>query len=207
MFGPDGSGAGGLRSSFEVRTSDGRTITANGTPCTAGCYEAIVPASGRPTTAAVVFNHKDRVTFSLPSSVAAPSALSLVRDAEAEYRHLRTLVTHERLASDLTHAVYTTYYAAAPDKLRFQIRGGLESIIIGNERWDRQPGGSWQRSAQTPIQPITPYWTPLVQDATVLGRATVDGRRAGSWRLQTPRLRDSSRSGSTPRPIERCSSR
>jgi hypothetical protein len=99
-----------------------------------------------------------------------------VHGAAAEYKQLHTLVTHERLASDPTNAIYTTYYAAAPDKLRFQIRGGVESIIIGNQRWDRQPGGSWQRSPQAAIQPITPYWTPLVQDATIVGNAIVDGK-------------------------------
>jgi hypothetical protein len=176
VFGQSGAGVGGLRSRFAVTTSTGQTVSAAGAPCTAGCYEATVSASGRPTSAAVVFNRRTRVRFALPARWPAPSGLGLVHDAEAEFGRLRSLVTHERLASDPTHAVYTTYYAVAPDRLRFHVRGGLESIIIGGARWDREPGGSWQPSPQAPIQPIKPYWTPLVQDARIIGSATVDGR-------------------------------
>jgi hypothetical protein len=176
VFGQSGAGVGGLRSRFEVTTSSRQTVGAAGAPCTAGCYEATLPVAGRPTSAAVVFDRRNRVRFVLPTRWPAPSGLALVRDAEAGYARVRSLVTHERLASNPTSAVYTTYYAVAPDRLRFQIRGGVESIIIGGERWDRQPGGSWQRSPQAPIEPIKPYWTPLVQDARIVGSATVDGR-------------------------------
>ncbi|HEY2569917.1 MAG TPA: hypothetical protein VGI27_00510 [Solirubrobacteraceae bacterium] len=176
VFGQSGAGVGRLESRFEVATSAGQTVSAAGSPCTPGCYQTTLTASGRPASAAVIFNRRNRVRFTLPARWPAPSGLALVRDAEAEYARLRTLVTHERLASDPTNAVYTTYYAVAPDRLRFQVRGGVESIIIGSERWDRQPGGSWQRSPQAPIEPIKPYWTPLVQDARIVGSAIVDGR-------------------------------
>jgi hypothetical protein len=176
VFGQTGAGVAGLHTHFEVTTSQGHGLSAVGAPCTAGCYEATLAAGGRPLSATVVLRSGDRVTFKLPQRWPTPQAFALVHDAETAYAHVRTLVTQERLASDATHAVYTTYYAAAPDKLRFQIRGGVESIIIGNERWDREPGGSWQRSPQSPIQPITPYWAPLIQDATIVGDATVDGR-------------------------------
>jgi hypothetical protein len=86
------------------------------------------------------------------------------------------LVTDERLASSPTQVAYTTYYAVAPNRLRFIVRGEDESIIIGSRRWDRTLGGTWQESTQTPIDPIAPYWAPLVQDATILGTATVDGQ-------------------------------
>ena len=104
-----------------------------------------------------------------------------MRTAAAEFRKVRSLVTHERLGSSPTQVVYTTYYAVAPDKLRYFVRGEDESIIIGHRRWDRPKGGHWTRSAQTPIKPIGPYWTPLVQDATILGSATVHGHR--TWRV------------------------
>lgn len=175
VFGPDGSGAGGLRTSFAL-SAGGRTLTAAGSACGAGCYEAAVTTSARPLSASVMLGRGRPVAFALPRQWPAPSALALVRDAAAQYGHLHSLVTHERLAADPTDAVYTTYYAVAPDRLRFQVRGGVESIIIGDRRWDRQGAAGWQESPQAPIRPITPYWTPLVQDATIIGTASVAGR-------------------------------
>jgi hypothetical protein len=176
VWGQSGAGLGGLKTSFTVTTSDRHALSADGTPCTAGCYEATVRAGGRPTTATVVLNGGNRVRFTLPRQWPAAPAGSLVRKAAAEYGQVRSLVTHERLASSLTQVVYTTYYAVAPDKLRYQIRDGAEAIIIGDQRWDRQPGGAWERSPQDPIRPITPYWAPLIQDARIIGEQTVHGR-------------------------------
>ena len=176
VFGQSGGGAAKLRTRIDITTRAGQHMTAAATACGAGCYEAAFGTGAIPERASVTFNGGARVNFTLPAHGPSASALRLVRATEAEYRRLRSLVTHERLASNLTDVVYTTYYAVAPDKLRFDVRGEDDSIIIGNRRWDRAPGGKWQESSQEPIKPITPYWTPLVQDATILGTATVAGR-------------------------------
>jgi hypothetical protein len=176
VFGPGGGGAAKLHTRIAITTPAGRRMTAEATACTAGCYEAVFDTGAIPKRASVTFNGHARVDFTFPPHPPSASALRLVRDAEAEYRRLRSVVTHERLASDLTHVVYTTYHAVAPDKLRFDVRGEDDTIIIGNRRWDRAPGGKWQASPQEPIKPIAPYWTPLVQDATILGTATVNDR-------------------------------
>jgi hypothetical protein len=189
VFGQDGSGATGLRTRFAIATPDGRRMTASASPCAAGCYQAAFSTAELPKRITVAFNGRSRVGFTLPPHGPSAAALRLVRAAGAEYRRIRTLVTHESLGSDLTHVVYTTYYAVAPDRLRFIVRGEDETIIVGNRRWDRRPGGSWQASAQTPIKPIAPYWAPLVQNATILGTASVHGRPC--WKIafadpQTP---------------------
>ncbi len=176
VFGQSGGGATRLPTRIAIMTRAGQRMTAEATACTAGCYEAAFNTPAIPERASLTFNGGGRVDFTLPAHGPTASALRLVRDAEAEYGQLSSLVTHERLASDPAEVVYTTYYAVAPDELRFDVRGGDDTIIIGNRRWDRAPGGSWQESPQDPIKPIAPYWTPLVQDATVLGTATVQGR-------------------------------
>lgn len=176
VFGQSGGGAAKLRTRIVITTRGGQRMTARATACTAGCYEAAFNTAAIPEHASITFDGGQRVDFALPAHGSSASALALVREAEAEYRQLRSLVTHERLASDPTEVVYTTYYAVAPDKLRFDVRGGDDSIIIGNRRWDRAPGQTWQESPQEPIRPIAPYWTPLVQDATILGTATVQDR-------------------------------
>jgi hypothetical protein len=176
VFAPDGGGATGLHPRFTITSRDGSTSVALGTPCMAGCYETVLPIRGMPKRAAVSFANGSRVEFALPSHGPSAAALALVREAAAEYKQIRAMVTYERLASSPSDVAYTTYYAVAPDRLRFIVRGEDESIMIGSRRWDRNVGGSWRESAQTPIDPITPYWAPLVQDATILGNATVDGQ-------------------------------
>jgi hypothetical protein len=176
VFGQSGGGAARLHPRIVITTRGGQRMTAEATACTAGCYEAAFDTAAVPERASVTFNGAGRVDFTFPAHGPSASALRLVREAEAEYHELRSLVTHERLASSPTEVVYTTYYAVAPDKLRFDVRGGDDSIIIGNRRWDRAPGGGWQASPQEPIKPIVPYWTPLVQDATIIGTAIVQGR-------------------------------
>ena len=189
VFAQTGGGAAGLRTSLAITTRDGRHMTAAASACSAGCYQAVFGTSELPRRISVAFNGRRRVEFALPAHGPSPSALRLVRRAGAEYGKIRTLVTHERLASDLTHVAYTTYYAVAPDKLHFVVRGEEQSIIIGNRRWDRTLGGRWKASPQTPIKPIAPYWAPLVQDATILGTVSVHGRPC--WKIafadpQTP---------------------
>ncbi|MGO9821803.1 MAG: hypothetical protein ACLPTJ_14295 [Solirubrobacteraceae bacterium] len=176
VFGQSGGGAAKLHTRIVITTHGGQRMTAEATACTAGCYEAVFDTAAIPERASVTFNGGGRVDFSFPAHGPSASALEQVRDAEAEYRRLRSLVTHERLASDPTEVVYTTYYAVAPHKLRFDVRGGDDTVIIGNRRWDRAPGRRWQASPQEPITPIVAYWTPLVQDATILGAAIVQGQ-------------------------------
>jgi len=189
VFSQEGDGAAGLDPRLTITTRDGRRMTAPASACTPGCYQAVFGTSRLPRQVSVTFHGRSRVDFTLPPHGPSAAALRLVRAAQAEYGRLRTLVTHERLGSDLTHVVYTTYYAVAPDKLYFVVRGEDQSIIIGNRRWDRSRGGRWQASAQTPIKPIAPYWTPLVRDATILANVSVQGRPA--WKIsfadpQTP---------------------
>ncbi len=176
VFAPSGRGATGLRLRFTITNRDGGRASAVATPCTAGCYEAVLPGTTMPRRAAVSFSDGSHLSFRLPAHGPSARALGLVHRAEAEYRRIRSMVTYERLASGPHQAAYTTYYAVAPDRLHFVVRGEDESILIGNRRWDRALGGTWHESASTPINPIAPYWTPLVTNATVLSSSTVGGR-------------------------------
>jgi hypothetical protein len=176
IFSPNGGGVTGLKPRFTITDRNGGNSTARATPCTAGCYEAVLPVSGLPRRAEVSVGDGSHLVFTLPSHGPSTQATTLVRDAAAEYKQIRSMVTHERLASSPTQVAYTTYYAVAPNRLHFIVRGEDESIIIGKRRWDRNVGGSWKESAQTPVNPITPYWAPLVQDATVLGSTKVAGQ-------------------------------
>jgi hypothetical protein len=77
------------------------------------------------------------------------------------WRSLRTLVSHERLASGARSAVTTSWRYVAPSSFAYDIAGGPSAVVIGDRRWDRgSPAGGWRRSAQDPPlrQPVPP-WT------------------------------------------------
>jgi hypothetical protein len=179
VIGASGAGEPGLDISFDIVSAAGSRTVADAVASIPGAYDATVrlPAEA-PRQVVVVLARRgtaNRVRFTLPSRWPVQAG-GLVAGAQDAYRRLSSLVTHERLASDPTHVVVTTYDAVAPDRLRFHVVGGDESVIIGSTRWDRSPGARWQRSPQSPIRSIAPYWADPVEDATLLGRARVDGR-------------------------------
>ena len=176
VFGANGRGATGLRPTVMITGHHGTPSSAPATECGAGCYETVFPTLEIPARASISFDDGSRIGFALPAHGPTSQAAALVRGAVAEYKRIRSMVTHERLASSPTAVVYATYYAVAPDRLRLRIRGEGESIIIAKRRWDRGLHGSWHESAQSPIHPIAPYWTPVVQDATILGSAIIQDR-------------------------------
>ena len=161
-----GKGVGGARVSFDV----GRASRL-AEPCGAGCYRASAAVRGRPDRIVVRAVHPDgSVTIwpvGLPRPWPPPDASSIVARATRAYRSLKTLVIHDRLASDASHAVVTRWQIVGPNRLAYQVRDGAAAVIIGNRRWDKVPGQPWQRSAQTPIAQPTPFWQSW-KDARVL---------------------------------------
>jgi hypothetical protein len=177
VFGSNGRGATGLRPTLTITAHDGSRSSATATACAAGCYEAVFPAREIPAHAAISFDDGSHLGFTLPTHGPTSKADALVRAAAAEYKQIHSMVTHERLGSSPTQVAYTTYYAVAPDRLHYVVRGENQTTIIGDRSWTRDDGGTWKEQTQSaPINPITPYWTPLVQDATLLRSATVQGR-------------------------------
>jgi hypothetical protein len=189
VFGASGEGATGLRPTVTIAGHDGSHSNAQATACGAGCYEAVLGTTALPKSASISFDDGSHLSFKLPARGPTAQALTEVRAAAAEYKQIHSMVTEEQLGSSPTQVVDTTYYAVAPNRLKFVIQGEGEAILIGSKRWDRNATGPFKESAGSPINPISPYWTPLVQDATVLGSATVEGRAV--WKIsfadpQTP---------------------
>jgi len=180
VLGGDGNGLSGLELAFRIRTTAGET-SRKAVACGTGCYRTSVPASGRPVRVTLRIGggapSPSTLRFSLPVRWPPPSATGLVTRATRVFHRLRTLVIHERLASSATDVLRTTWKLVAPNKLAFQIQGGPQAVIVGNRRWDRNPGGKWQRSSQAPLRQPTPFWTSAT-DAHVIGTTRVDGRSA-----------------------------
>ncbi len=180
VLGPDGNGLAGLDLAFRVRTTAGET-SGKALACGSGCYHTKTPASGRPLAVALSIGGLGRspstLAFALPARWPPPTATKLVLQATRVFRGLRTLVIRERLASSPTNVVRTTWELAAPNRLAYQIAGGPQAVVLGDRRWDRNPGGKWQASSQTPLRQPTPFWKSAT-DAHVIGTTRVDGRSA-----------------------------
>lgn len=178
VLGPNGPASGlGLR--FIVADA-GAAHFATASPCGPGCYQATTPGAGRLGPLLLRIEPPGRppttLTFNPPARLPASGAAAIVRRATAKIKHLRTLVTHSRLASDADHEVTTTYDEVAPDRLAYRSSDGSESIIVGDRRWDRSaPHGPWRESPQQPIRQPIPFWPSRVTDAHVLRVVHVHG--------------------------------
>jgi hypothetical protein len=183
VVGPEGHGVAGLRVGFAVGTSAHGLIQARAAARGPGRYVAVV-AVRAPRFVAVTLagRSKRRFVFALPRPWPPTDATALVSRSGRVWRNLRTLVSHERLASDRRHVIHTRYRMAAPDRFAYQIAGGPAAIILGSRRWDRSsPTAPWRRSSQQPpLRQPSPFWR-SVRDARGVSTPRLDGRRA--WRI------------------------
>jgi copper transport protein len=147
-LGPEGKGVDGL---------DVQVAGAGTQPCGPGCYAATIPLPAPPRRVPVRVGDRT-LGFTLPAQWPAPPAGALIRRVDRVFRDLRTLVIREHLASLARNAITTTYRVQAPNRFSYRIDKGPEAVIIGNRRWDRLPGGRWQRSEQEPIKQPEPFW-------------------------------------------------
>jgi copper transport protein len=171
-LGPNGFGIDGLA----VRIEGAATR-----PCGPGCYAATIPLPRPPRGIDVALEGPGAKAatahFMLPRRWPAPSATALVTRVDRTFRALRTLVIHEHLASSSRNAIDTTYAVAAPNKLAYKIVNGPQAVVIGGTRWDRLPGGRWEKSETEPLKQPEPFWgSDRRTNARLLGSGTVDGR-------------------------------
>jgi hypothetical protein len=175
VLGPRGPGEAGLKVSLQF----GRGYYVPADPCGPGCYQAKV--GGTPVSPVTVIVRGKAYAFALPKLPAA-DATGIVARAAATWNGLRTLVWHERLASNPTNALHIVYRAVAPDELEYVIQGRSAAVIIGGNRWDRpSPTAPWRHSEQDPpLRQPQPFWQTAV-DAHLLGTGRVGGRAV--WRV------------------------
>jgi copper transport protein len=145
VLSPSGGGASGL-----PVTIDGTEAAA----CGSGCYRVEgVPGD---TTDVVVDGRRARFTVAAD----APDATAAIRAFERRYRAFDSVEYVERLASDPTNVVVSSWRLEAPDKVRYSIAGGGDAIVIGTHRWDRNaPDGKWVESPQARLTQPDPPWS------------------------------------------------
>jgi hypothetical protein len=183
-LGPDGTGIDDLQVQVAGTSAE---------PCGAGCYAATIPLPAPPRTVDVRLGGEGvrsaTVRFTLPRRWPAPAAAALVTRADRTFRELRSLVIHEHLASSATNAITTAYRVVAPNRLTYKIVNGPQAVIIGGTRWDKLPGGRWERSQTEPLREPEPFWgSDPRRNARLLGTARVDGREVEVASFYDPRL-------------------
>jgi len=193
ILGQSGGGADGLSTSVTVTTAGGRTVGSKAPAATLGTYQTVLAARGRPIRATVTVagpGASNRpLVFTAPATWPPKPAATLLRTVDRVYGKLRTLVTHERLASSPTNALISVYRAVAPDSLTIDSSNGLHAVVIGRRRWDKTGAGGWRQSTQNPpVKAISPYWAGLIQDPTLLGSTTLRGHHAWIVSFAAPQI-------------------
>ncbi len=183
-LGEDGNGVDGLRVRIAERQAE---------PCGPGCYARTIPLPAPPRRVDVHLEGPGAkpatLRFTLPRRWPAPPAAATVTRVDRDFRALRSVVIHERLASSSTNAITTTYRLVAPSRLAYSIVNGPKAIVIGGTRWDKLPGGRWERSQTEPIRQPEPFWgSDPRTNARLLGTSTVDGRRVTHVSFYDPHL-------------------
>jgi len=177
-----GKGVDGLNVSFRVGSQ-----AADGEQCGAGCYRATVSSPAAPRLVEVRVARDEKTTtwrVPMPRQWPPRDASALIERATRTFRGLRTVAVRDWLASGPGHALFSRWTLAAPDRLTYRIENGPAAVIIGNHRWDKVPGGKWEKSPQTPIHQPTPFWVSWT-DARVLA-STKSAWRVSFFDPKTP---------------------
>lgn len=170
IVGQSGRGVDGLEVELTARSQSSRA-TRSARPCGHGCYTATLPVTAPTEFAVKVIGVGSPRTVLFPVAGRWPPAQGeqFLARASRVFRRLRTVVFSERLASDPSHSILTTWKLVAPDRFEYEIHGGPAGIIIGTRRWDRpKPGAPWTPSATTLLPQPTAPWGTRIADAHVL---------------------------------------
>jgi hypothetical protein len=174
-----GAGRRGLAVHLTVQNRTKRAAA-----CGPGCYRAAFATLGVPRAVTVDVKGFAATTHwrvPLPVAWPAPDASALMAGASRTWRALTSLAYVDRLASGPHDELTSLWQIVAPDRVAYRFPDGSGSVIIGEARWDKAAGGTWQKSVQEPpLQQPVPFWSSYT-NAHVLGSGTFAGRPV--WRI------------------------
>jgi hypothetical protein len=143
VVGPQGGAVNGLHVSLNGRAAR---------VCGPGCYRATTG------TGPVTVRSGGRTwRFDLPAT--APSGAARVAAAQRAYAKLKTVSLWQKLGSSPTVFSVARFLFVAPDRLRYEIQGGSQAIVVGGRRWDRVTAAdTWTESSQTRVDVMHVPW-------------------------------------------------
>ena len=108
-------------------------------------------------------------SFHLPALPAA-DASGLVSRLEQRMAGLRSYRIEEVLRPSAV-PLHTSYWFQAPDRLRYDIGGGHQTIIIGGTRYERaSPAAAWSQESAVPVKvPSYPWESARATGPYVIG--------------------------------------
>jgi copper transport protein len=150
-----------------------------GAPCGVGCARFVLPQA--PMTLRVRTSDGGRgvATAELPArwvrgSAANRTAQTLLARAERTMRRLRSVREEEVVSSGPGTRATTVYTLKAPDSMRFDTGGGVQTIQIDRRQWVRRVGEPWTVG---PIPGGLPFrtqswfrWSPYARSLSLLSR-------------------------------------
>lgn len=114
-------------------------------------------------------------------------ARSLLLEAQAVMRRLRSVREVEEVTSGPGSYARTDYRVQAPDRLAFRTNRGVETVIAGDRQWFRAGPGPWQLSAYGSGQPFATRrwfrWSTYGRSVRLLGINRREGRRVADLAL------------------------
>ena len=130
--------------------------------------------------------------FGLPVLTPAPADLgpyALLQRSDVAMNQLQSLAEVQRLVGSSGAGVTATFAYQAPDRLRYQVADGLQSIAIGDTQYYLVEGQAWEKTqrASTLHWPNFSYATDA-SDAKVEGIEVLDGEPCAVISFKTPQV-------------------
>ena len=131
-----------------IRLNGGTIISRR---CGPTCVAASATLVGRESVTVALGAGHDEALFDLPP-LPAPDGNDLVRTMQRAMHNVTTYRIDEAVGPG-SQPLRTSYAFQAPDRLRYQLSTGGETVIIGSVRYSRStPTGNWTTEATLPVK-------------------------------------------------------
>ncbi len=157
---------------------DGRPVASR--RCGLTCQSAALELKGGESLTIKLSGRADgEASFQIPDLPSADGSV-LVERASQRMQELRTYRIDETLGP-AAQPLRTLYAFQAPDRLRFQLSTGPETVIVGGRRFSRdRPSQAWRGEPALPVQVPSLAWEP----ASVLGAHVIDSAQLAGHTTQ-----------------------
>ena len=140
--------AAAAKTSVGIRVNGGTVISRR---CGPTCVAASATLVGRESVTVALGAGRDEALFDLPP-LPAPDGNDLVRTMQRAMHNVTTYRIDEAVGPG-SQPLRTSYAFQAPDRLRYQLSTGGETVIIGSIRYSRStPTGNWTTEATLPVK-------------------------------------------------------